>query len=603
MAGLSKRFCRQACSGEPPARDSEDRGLCGLCSGGKEGCTPCDEAYGSENCGDWQNCDCADACGDGHNCDRYIDIEFTLDSFVIQGKVCTNASTVELTQQCGGGGAVDMGGDFDLTPVTGNPSGWSTKSNGESGFVTYEKTVHRLRLTRQDCGCFWGGYWSSSCDCNTCCCTGDDECDEGSIYPNCDGEGCGNHACLDGIAQCFDESGASDFNCRACDPSNPCYPTDDGYASSLDTYGTGEVGGSDGEALCLAQSGASGTDACGYRQNTCDDWIDDGTPAFAGWEVGDFKPHHIEAYFTYKVDSLDNCNSGWVLEIRGLTELSRSEMGLAGSYPSLDCFGGGGCQQSYGGGAEAALGYRGRWWGLHSCLGQEDYCVCNLACSQNNCEGDDFDYPRCLTPAVPELAFHSCSCPPAVEIESSVRVDGALQAFHPASIFASNQDNANSGSMYTCVVNDAQGNNAPDQYCNNDTWVAVMNPPCLGKEYMGDGNYSEGTCYGSPAVWWGECNHCTDCCKTEPTGCSVPCDCGRTSDDCQCSFPNVVISDEGIPNPAYPCSHCGAGGDPSLNHYSCNPCPAGNLESHQCAPCSIKIRPNSNDKPWWAGET
>ena len=136
MAGLSKRFCRQACSGDPPERKPDYKGLCGLCSGK---CQPCDED--GNNCGDWQDCECSaagtGACGDGHNCDRYIDIEFSLDSFIIQGKVCTNANGLNITQQCDGG----QSELFNEIPVTGNPSGWSAKSDGESNFVRYEKRL------------------------------------------------------------------------------------------------------------------------------------------------------------------------------------------------------------------------------------------------------------------------------------------------------------------------------------------------------------------------------------------------------------------------------------------------------------------------------
>jgi hypothetical protein len=556
MAGLSKRFCRQAC---PWRTQSDIRGMCGLCSGK---CQPCDED--GNNCGEWQDCQCSaegtSACGDGHNCHRYIDIEFTLDAFVIQGKVCTNASGVSITQQCTGGRDVPYGGDFTNTPVAGTPSGWSSMDNGTNDYVIYEKTVHRLRLTRQDCGCFWGGYWSSSCDCRTCCCT-----DEAtSEYPDCDVT-----SCFPAIGDCFDQE-ASDKGCRACDPSNPCVPIDDGYASSLDTYGTGEVGGSDGEAVCVSQSYRStqgGVDPCDYIATDCDTWIDDDTNAFAGWEVGEFKPHHIEAYFSYKVDSLDNCNSGWILEIRGLTELSRSELGLAGSYPALDCLGGEvggvGCQQSNGGSADGALGYRGRWWGLASGCDFNGHCVDGTTGESES--------------AIGELAFHSCSCPPSTDIESTVRVTNALAAFHPSSVYASEGGDANSGFMHTCVVNDAQGNNEPAEYCNNDDYVATIAPPCLGKQYISEGDFTEGTCYGTPDMWWNECN------DAQPA--------------------DGFEGGEGIPNDVYPCQHCVSGTDPNgLNHYSCNPCPTSG-ESRACAPCNIKIRPNSSEQPWWAGGT
>jgi len=575
MAGLSKRFCRQACSGEPPERKDEYRGLCGLCRGE---CSPCDES--GNNCGDWQNCSCVDACGDGHNCDRYIDIEFKLDSFIIQGKVCTNANGVNLTQQCGGGSSTL----FDEEVVTGSPSGWGAKADGVSDYVRYEHTVHRLRLTRQDCGCYWGGYWSSGCDCNTCCCAGDEECDEGSIYPDCGGEGCESIDCL-AVGDCFEGTD----NCRPCDPTNPCYPIDNGFASSLDKFGTGEVGGSDGQALCLGQTTCTGC-GCGYTSDACDGWVDDGNIAFAGWQVGAFKSHHIEAYFTYQADDGDECSSGWVLEIRGLTELSRSQMGLASGYPALDCTGQA-CSGGNGGSAESALGYRGKWWGMES--------VCNLG---DHCkEMSDDPPPSGAQPAIPELVFNSCSCPPAVDIESTVRTDNAIVAFHPSTVFTSNNVlDTGDGTMYTCVVNDAQGNNAPAEYCNDDGWISLMSPPCLNREYQGGGVYSEGTCYGKVGIWWEECEYCKDCCEGDWSGGCVGCECGEEPDEwCDCAFPATELNTtNGMPQTSYPCGHCVGDSDPNgLNDPTCNACDGG--ESRMCTPCQIKIRPNSNEKPWW----
>ena len=587
MAGLTKRFCSQAC---PYKDDTDIKGQCGSCSSKSY---PCD-AEGN-NCGEWQRADCAlNACGDGHDCPRYIDIEFTLDAFVIQGKVCTNASGVSLTQQCGGGAASTIGGDFNNTPVSGTPTGWGAASNGTQDFVTYEKTEHKLRLTRQDCGCFWGGYWSSSCDCNTCCCTnaGGGSCDASDVYPNCDD--CTYDDCLS-LGVCVDDSGDS---CRPCDPTKPCYSTDNGYASSLDNHGTGNIGTSDGQALCVAQSARSDAagNACGYRTTTCDSWIDAGTGAYAGWETGTFKPHHIEAYFTYQVGTSEDCNSGWVLEIRGLTELSRSAMGLAGGYPSLDCSGSDACSKSSGGTGSPALGYRGRWWGLSS--------VCNL---QNHCTDD----PPASgdQPAIPELVFHSCGCPPTTEIDSTVRVDNAMNAFHPAGVYAANAGGATTGAMNTCVVNDAQGNNEPAEYCNNDSWIATQAPPCLGRTYLGGGNYSEGTCYGSPNVWWDKCEYCANCdnlptncngCVGNPiTNCGAK-NCNCCSGECDCNYPTVVLP-TAIPDPVGACSHC-AGGVVSLNHATCNPCPAdGSSESKLCVPCNIKISPNDLPNPSWRG--
>jgi hypothetical protein len=368
--------------------------------------------------------------------------------------------------------------------------------------------------------------------------------------------------------------------------------------------------------LCVAQSGPSG-DECGYRSEVCDGWIGPpGTAAYAGWDVGTFKPHHIEAYFTYQAQSdTETCNSGWVLEIRGLTEQSRSQMGLAGSWPSMDCMDGDTeCSKSSGGTSEAPLGYRGRWWGVTECLGGDDYCVCNLACDQS---GD--------TPVANDLVFHGCSCPPVADFDSTIGVYGSMVAFHPSSIFSSNGEQGVSGTMYTCVVNDAQGNNAPTVYCNNEEILQLGDDMCINKQidYDVPPNDPCGTtilpdsCYGSPGIWWNACNYCDHCCNPESGGsihgcddsvCDPPfpdpptgCCCG---DQCFCDLPNEVIPTAcpqggcgGLPDDLLPCSHC-TGNDPQLNHSSCNPC-EGQQMSHQCASCNIKIRPNSNPTPWW----
>jgi len=570
MAGLSKRFCSEAC---PWREDAEQyRGLCGSCHGKYY---PCDED--GNNCGKWQceesqtlNCCLEGICGDGQNCPRYIDIEFTLDPFVIQGKTCCNAA-VPLAQQCNGD---------QIDPYDGEPSGWGN-TTGILDAVIYEKTDHKIRLTRSACGCFWGGYWSSSCNCSKCCCYGDETCDEGSIYPECNGEPCGVDSCLLGCGQCFDGCGS----CRACDPSIPCAATDDGYASSLDRYGTGNLGGSDGSAICAAPSvkfDPLDPDACGYLSGVCNDWIDDGTPAHACYTCGDFKPHHIQAMFTY-VSTEGSCNSAWVLQIRGLTELTASQLGNS-TEPYLDCnpSGLGGCNHiGQAGGAYAGMGYIGMWEGREG--------VCNLACDQS---GDES--------AIPEFAFQSCGCPPTTVINSTIEVRNSLEAFHPASVFGEGGDD---GVMHTCVVKDSEGSQPSETWCqdNDGAWSSV----CIDQQPTYPSGTTTGTCYGNPALWWNRCRWCggsggaATCCDTG--GCTPDSEgvCGACGTNCDCVPPVGRISDGGMASDIYPCSHCGAGDDPSNNHYSCNPCQGGNVESRACAPCRISIKPNNSVSPHW----
>ena len=151
MAGLTKRYCRVTCAcegecdgsctgsnGEPCTPFREDTAVKGLCGCCQSAYYPCDA--NEENCGDWQCdesegrdcCDCGtNACGDGHNCPRYIDIEFTLDAFVIQGKTCCNAPGIPLTQQCGG--AIADQHAQEITP-------WTALGGGLTDYVIYEKS-------------------------------------------------------------------------------------------------------------------------------------------------------------------------------------------------------------------------------------------------------------------------------------------------------------------------------------------------------------------------------------------------------------------------------------------------------------------------------
>ena len=594
MAGLTKRFCRVACSGEPPERKTDYKGLCGCCS---DKYYNCDED--GNNCGEWQCeesearpscCNCTPtACGDGHNCPRYVDIEFTLDAFPIQSKVCCNANAVPLTQQCAGAYQSEE-------PYIGTPSGWSAAANGEQDYVIYEKTAHKIRLTRQDCGCFWGGYWSSSCDCGTCCCTNWQDgvesgtCSEGTRYPDC-GD-CYYHACF--TLDCLDGETAG---CRECDPAFPCWAIDDGYASSQDNHGTGNIGGSDGQALCTAPSTRSDdpSNGCGYITNDCNDWIGtgggNGTPAHACWTCGTYKPHHIQAWLTYTnvVQSGDppngQCNVAWVLEIRGLTEDVAAQFGGSNGWNFGDCPNSSGttdaCAFSPSGGyASDFVGYRGKWQGRYS--------VCNTPCDQSG----DFT-------AVPEFIQHSCGCPPTVDIESSVNVRGATHAFHPSSVFGTGFGNTNR-KMVTCVVNDAQGSQPSETWCQNE-YYELVDPVCLDIQKNHDGTFTKGTCYGQPLTWFDRCYYCDACCDEDWDGCdSGICKCGSRPDEwCTCTPPASSTTYDGIPNEVYPCSHCGSGGVPSLNYPTCNPCPTDGTEANNCAPCRLVIRPNNSEVPAW----
>ena len=592
MAGLSKRFCRVACSGNtiPPERKQEYRGLCGCCSdtyyncdseGNNCGKWQCDETDGGRDC-----CSCGEyACGDGHNCPRYVDIEFTLDAFVIQGKTCCNGGNVPLTQQC-------AGAYQSQEPYVGTPSGWSSAGNGVQDYVVYEKTEHRIRLTRQDCGCFWGGYWSSSCNCGTCCCEGNIACEEGSRYPECEGSGCVVDSCLPECGTCFDGC----HSCRACDPSVPCYPTDDGYASSQDEHGSGNVGGSDGQAICAQQTFKSnaegqGGNGCGYVTDVCNDWIDDGTAAYACWNCGTYKPHHIQAWLTYtEVVSGDDppngqCNVAWVLEIRGLTEDVAAQFGNNNSYPFFDCPNSGGendaCAFSNGGYASDKVGYRAKWQGRNS--------VCNLACDQS---GD--------TSPVNEFIQHSCGCPPTIDIDSTIQVTGAINAFHPSAVFGQGFG-ITEQKMHVCVVSDAEGSQPSESYCQSAAAAGFGWNVCIDQQLIGDtGEFTHGTCYGTPLAWSDKCYYCDDCCDgnwdTGCTGCS--CLTGTPDEWCDCAPPNDALDVIGMPDPIYPCSHC-CGGNESLNHPTCNPCQDPCQESHLCAPCHLLMRPNNDEIPAW----
>ena len=222
------RLCKHLENCDPSVSANAFRGKCGNCRGE---CDPCDPD--GDNCGEWQECNCVvGACGDGHSCKRYIDITFTLKEFIIQGETCCNGSP-PLAQPCNGAY------QNNEVPIVGSPSGWSEVDDGVQDTVSYQETVHHVRLVKAGreqpfcqggqsgggagvenyyCDCFWGGYWSSSCDCNNCCCG------NGETYPDCD---CANVVDPTELLNCGSEP------IQHCDPSNPCMPPSNGYAHHL----------------------------------------------------------------------------------------------------------------------------------------------------------------------------------------------------------------------------------------------------------------------------------------------------------------------------------------------------------------------------------
>ena len=546
--------------------DLRYRGKCGGCVGK---CQPCDDAT-PPKCGEWQDCTCSpDGCGDGHDCMRYIDITFTIEDFVIQGLTCCDAN-VPLAQPCDG--ALQN----NETPISGSPAGWGNVTGGVQEPVTYQSSTHHVRLTRASCQCLWGGVWTSTCDCNTCCCAdagGQDayeDCPEGDAI-TCQAPG-----------DCHDYTGASCAPCQDDAPDfYPCYPNDNGYASSLDDWGgvggssPSEQGGSLGQGLCVTQLVDPAEDPCEYIGGDCDSWIAAGGAGYACWECGTFKPHHIEAIMSFET-SPTTCDSGGLLEIRGLTEASRSQMGLSVQDPALDCIGTGDatdCGLAGGGGSgEPALAYQGRWWGKTS------------GCNENCLDSAYDDLPQ------PELEAYGCSCPPETSFDSTVLTDGSLSALHPTGLYNFSQPGTATGAgiMSTCVVSDA--------WCDTPAYVAT-NPPC-----------TDGNCYGAPYVWWDYCNYCDLCgCNGDwqnaCDGCTGsncltrPCPCCCNS-QCTCPPPNPLIPINGIPDDLQPCKHCGT--VPANNDPSCNPCPTPSGESRMCAEVHISIVPSNNPKPWWA---
>ena len=542
MAGLSKRFCDR-CEG-----DSESfRGTCGGCQGTWDNCDSSEE-----NCGHWQDPACGGSCGDGHDCPLYVDITFTLDGFLIQNAVCCNA-TPPLSEPCGG--------TEYTTERPGVISPWSSVTGSEVGEVTYNATTHHIRLmrgygTRADstggevCFCFYGGFWSGNCGCNKCCCSA------AETYEDCDAE----DVLVAGVSGCN-----ACCDTEICDPdNNPCYLVTTGWASSLDDWGDSptEQGGSSGAAMCTDTTVST---SCGYVDET--ECV--GENSHACWNCGNFVPHHIEAYMSF--ENVD-CVGSWQLEIKGLTEASRSVMGAnnleqGGIQFGGDCvLGGGGANDcsdpAFGGRAEPAWGYIGRWWG------KNDECNASGRCGESTtCEGVD-----CVPPAYegrPELLTQGCGCPPHTSFSGSVLVTNAQVAFHPASrYFDADSPTSGQGGVMTCCI--------PHADCGDAEWLGFYpNAPWDGTHY-----------YGKPTVWDTKCLYCAACCDGDWSGCnSIPpcegeCCCSADgyhgADWCDCTYPSMGFDDEDGPNINY-----------------------DQRTVDICADCTISINPNNNDEPAW----
>jgi len=544
MAGLvHDKYCRH--------RDNCDetgfshRGECGNCLGH---CEPCNE-YGL-NCGEWQDCECSlgNSCGDGHTCKRYIDIEFTLEEFPIQGAYCCQNSP-PLAQPCGGG-FTDENGDPLMVPVEGNPSGWNDFT-GLSPALKYPATTHKIRLTRTACGCFWGGYWSSSCDMLRCC----EDASEGHHI-------CGDGACVDELV------------CEDCDPEDdPCANIDDGWASSLDDWGDGggiESGGVAG-ALCIGQ-GCTNTSPCDYTDDSCSDPNQTSTRGCK--KTGNFKPFHIEAFMQHFTD-VGSCNGEWQLEIRGQTLQIREQAsvsgsgcdfsGSCGSPPNPNPFG---CDDQY------AL-FRGRWQGWdNECAGYWGTDPCTEIYHEQ-CHLDEF-------------AHVGCACPQEMEFESTVVVDSNLRQLHPTfKVF----DNCN---WRTCM--------SEHIHCNVEPLGGEHN--CLGDD-----------CYGTPTTWCGYCEYCAGVGACDGNwnfadqnchgalGCDHPaclCDCcdGEEGEDpwCKCTPPSGT--DWLVYDYLFPCSNSRCVDPDGEVEQACEPCNESN-QSRLCTDVTVKITPNNNPKPYW----
>ena len=561
MAGLSKRFCDR-CEG-----DSESfRGRCGGCLGTWDNCDSSEE-----NCGHWQDPACTDnggtICGDGHECPLYVDITFTLHSFIIQGDVCCG-STVPLSEPCWGRYKNPCSAGY-CNPSVISPWGGHL-GDGLTGEVEYQESTHHIRLTRgygtqssgtggEQCFCFYGGYWSGNCDCNTCCCETDNE------YPDCPDADVTYPGAVIG---CFDIDETA-----PCEADNACYPITTGWASSLDVYGgdtPSEQGGSTGQAMCTVPD-TTVAGSCGYTTADCGEDV----VSYSCWECGTFNPHHIEAYMSF---TSADCVGSWQLEIKGLTEQARSQMGA--SNLGLDCSIGGvnACSDpAFGGYAEPAWGYIGRWWGKDT---HEPAANCNPRCDEAIQSGDGY----------PQLRTMGCACPPHTSFSSTVTTTNAIVAFHPTSVYYDKiGQSQGQGGVMSCAI-------ADETNCGRTDYLTIYpSTPVVDSVH-----------YGKPTVWDKYCEWCNSCCEGD-YDCEEECACGSGS-DCACPYPDIGSGDPadgGGPEDTdfprvnakqYPCSHCTDDGqtNPTECFENCD-----DYIERICADCDITINPNSNPLPAW----
>jgi len=430
---IQHRVCEHIldCDGEAV---EDYKGQCGQCMGN------CSPVYNiADGVWEWGDCECSGTCGDGHDCKDYVDLTINLASFVIQYEAYCHCDPVIATS---------------CDPFTGHAVGGAMSAvKGVRAECVVPATTFHIRMARAQCsnGCFWGGWHESSCDCNTCCT------DSG-----------------DGEVPC--DNGCDTFNngagCHPCDPDDPCFATDNGWASSLDEWdgvSGSEHGQSTGSALCtmgnLALAGcgnyltldpdpcdpdhswtATGDQTCPncpacypdewYQENPADnEGMTPGGNAWACASCGPFTPFHMEAKLEH---GNFGCEGTWRLTIQGMTSMIRDQSGV--SNHGCNC----------GATVQYAL-FRDTW---------------SLTTGGGNCGGE----------GVEGLGFTGCSCPPIAEFESTVNAANMKQ-LHPTFIM---DDGCNTNNKVCRAI---------DDYCGET---------CAGAEYDGD-------CYNSVVPWCGEC--------------------------------------------------------------------------------------------------